>query len=78
MSTLSEKLYSKALEQARKQAQAAKKSLVHTVNGKKYNLQFDSSQWFYEVTDSEGNWILNINSKKPVEAKKFLNYWLSN
>jgi hypothetical protein len=74
MSVLSEKLY----QQAAKKAAAAKKNATHIVDGKKYNLEFDARGWFYCVTDENGEWIVNINSKQATEAKRFLTYWLTN
>lgn len=74
MSLLSEKLY----QQAAKKAASAKKNATHTVDGKKYNLEFDAHGWFYCVTDEFGEWVVNINSKQAAEAKRFLTYWLTN
>ena len=71
---LSEKL----LEQARKKAQLAKKSFKHTVNNEQYSLDFYSKGWFYCVTDSQGNWIVNLNTKKASEAKQWLTNWVNN
>jgi hypothetical protein len=74
MSLISEKL----LEQARAKARAAKRNATATIGGKTYKLEFDARQWFYCVTDENGEWLMNINSKSAPEAKRFLANWLSN
>jgi hypothetical protein len=71
---LSEKL----LEQARKKALNAKKNTILKHNDEVYNLDFDSKHWFYSVTDSKGNWIVNLNTKSATEAKKWLLNWITN
>jgi hypothetical protein len=43
-----------------------------------YNFTFDQNAWTYAVTDSQGDLIGNFNFKSLNEAKKYLQFYLSN
>ena len=74
MTVISEKL----LNQARAKAAGAAKTAVCKINGRRYTLAFNSTEWVYRVTDDAGEWVVNINSKSATAAKRFLADWLAN
>ena len=43
-----------------------------------YTFTFDQNAWTYAVTDSQGDLIGNFNFKSLNEAKKYLQFYLSN
>lgn len=67
--------YEKALEQARKAASKAKNGRVK-IEGQEYLLSFSPSHWHYAVTDSQGNFVVNLNVKTLAKAKSDLRAWL--
>ena len=68
--------FDKALQRARGQAAKAKDGTV-VIAGEEYSLAFDRNQWFYKVTDSKGEFVVNLNERTLPKAKKYLAHWLS-
>ena len=57
---------------AERTAQRAISSDTIDINGQTYMLTFKPSEWVYTVHDSEGNFVVNFNTKKITQAKKWL------
>lgn len=73
---LNESVYGSIEDKARKAALASKDgSLKH--DGEEYFLKFNQKEWVYNVTDSEGDNIVNLNVKGLAKAKKELITWLT-
>ena len=69
--------YGKALNIARSAANKSKDGDV-CINGQTYFLTFITSHWHYEVTDSNGQFVINLNVKGLTKAKAELRQWLNN
>lgn len=67
----------KCLNQASKLADKAVDRSSVTIDGEVYTFTFSPSEWVYKVTDEEGNFIVNFNTKKITQAKKWLKDHLS-
>lgn len=74
---LNELDYSNSLDAARKMASKATDGTLK-VGKEVYTLTFNPKQWTYEVTNSKGEHVINFNTKKLSQAKKFLKDWLAN
>jgi hypothetical protein len=61
--------------QAFKAAQQAKPGILKH-NGKVYTMVFDHNQWVYNVFE-DGFWLVNFNTKKITQCKKFLLEYLN-
>ena len=68
--------YDKLLEQAHKLALKAKPWILKHED-KTYTAVYSMYQGYYEVYQ-DGELFLNINDKSPKEAKKFLQFYLTN
>ena len=68
----------KCQRQAEKLADKAIRSDNLTIDGNTYTLEFKATEWVYTVKDSEGNFVVNFNTKKVTEAKKWLKEYLTN
>jgi len=62
----------KCKTQAERMAQRAVSAGTIDIDGQTYTLKFKSSEWVYTVHDSDGNFVINFNTKKITEAKKWL------
>lgn len=69
--------YDKALDSARNAARKSKDGLL-CINGETYSLTFNMKYWHYEVTDSNGSFVVNLNVKGLTKAKAELRIWLNN
>ena len=58
--------------QAERMAQRAISADTIDIDGQTYTLTFKPSEWVYTVHDSEGNFVVNFNTKKITQAKKWL------
>lgn len=68
----------KCLVVASKQANDAIAKDSVTIDGETYTLSFKPSEWVYSVHDSQGNFIVNFNTKKITQAKKWLREYFVN
>jgi hypothetical protein len=66
------------LDHATRMAQKAIGADTVTINGEIYTLTFKPLEWIYTVHDSEGNFVVNFNTKKVTQAKKWLREHLNN
>jgi len=57
---------------AERMAQRASSADTIDIDGQTYTLTFKPSEWVYTVHDSEGNFVVNFNTKKITQAKKWL------
>jgi Ser/Thr protein kinase RdoA (MazF antagonist) len=62
----------KSLPMAQKQAEKAIRADSVEISGSVYTLTFKPLEWVYSVHDSEGNFVVNFNTKKITQAKKWL------
>lgn len=69
--------YDKALASAKVAANKSKDGSV-VINGETYFLTFIMKHWHYEVTDSNGLFVVNFNVKGLTKAKAELRTWLNN
>jgi hypothetical protein len=70
--------FNKCLDQASKAADNAVKNGEVEIDGMTYTLVFKPLEWHYTVTDSDGNFIVNFNTKKITQAKKWLREYFAN
>jgi hypothetical protein len=58
----------------------AVKMAANAKNGtyKDYTLTFDSNEWVYVVTDSNGETVTRFNTKKLTQARQWLREYLAN
>ena len=70
-------LYSGIYAKAQKMASMAKDGTLKIGNDV-YKFTFNNNEWIYEVTDQNGNYVVNINEKNLTKAKTFLKNYLHN
>ena len=70
-------LYSGIYAKAQKMASMAKDGTLKIGNDV-YKFTFNNNEWIYEVTDQNGNYVVNINEKNLTKAKTFLKNYLNN
>lgn len=73
---MSNTILSGAMRQAeQKAAKSLDGELQHA--GETFHLRFSHSEWIYRVTDSSGNFVVNLNVKGLSKAKAALKSWLA-
>jgi hypothetical protein len=69
--------YNRMLKKSQEMHDKAKAAGIQTVkiNGEKYSMVYKDSAW--QVTDSDGDYVVNLNVRAASKAKKELKLWLN-